>query len=68
MSATGQSEIAVIGIDIGKNTFHVVGLQLTFDQRLIAASAQNSRIATTGAYRRMRQLSCRPPQPAKLSP
>jgi transposase len=26
MSATGQSEIAVIGIDIGKNTFHVVGL------------------------------------------
>ena len=26
MSATGQSAIAVIGIDIGKNTFHVVGL------------------------------------------
>ena len=26
MSATAQSAIAVIGIDIGKNSFHVVGL------------------------------------------
>ena len=26
MSATAQSAIAVIGIDIGKNSFHIVGL------------------------------------------
>ena len=26
MAATAQSAIAVIGIDIGKNSFHVVGL------------------------------------------
>ena len=26
MAATAQSPIAVIGIDIGKNSFHVVGL------------------------------------------
>ena len=26
MAATSQSAIAVIGIDIGKNSFHVVGL------------------------------------------
>jgi transposase len=26
MAATAQSTIAVIGIDIGKNSFHVVGL------------------------------------------
>ena len=27
MAATSQSAIAVIGIDIGKNSFHVVGLE-----------------------------------------
>ena len=26
MAATAQNAIAVIGIDIGKNSFHVVGL------------------------------------------
>jgi hypothetical protein len=26
MPATGQTAIAVIGIDIGENSFHVVGL------------------------------------------
>jgi hypothetical protein len=26
MAATAQSAIAVIGIDIGKNSFHIVGL------------------------------------------
>jgi transposase len=26
MSATAHSRIAVVGIDIGKNSFHVVGL------------------------------------------
>ena len=26
MAATAQSAIAVIGIDVGKNSFHVVGL------------------------------------------
>ena len=28
MAATAQSAIAVIGIDIGKNSFHVVGLDV----------------------------------------
>ena len=31
MATTAQSAIAVIGIDIGKNSFHVVGLEFPGD-------------------------------------
>ena len=36
MAATSQSAIAVIGIDIGKNSFHVVGARWSWRNRAAA--------------------------------
>ena len=40
MAATAQSAIAVIGIDIGKNSFHVVGLDLVVAQSCCGRSGR----------------------------
>ena len=42
MPATSQTAIAVIGIDIGKNSFHIVGL----DDRGAMCFGRSGRVAT----------------------
>src|SRR3954447_23189995 len=46
MATTAQSAIAVIGIDIGKNSFHVVGLDgrgaIVLRQKWVAWSGRNT--------------------------
>jgi transposase len=60
MAATTQSAIAVIGIDIGKNSFHIVGLdgrgaivlrQKTANRTSAAGSANSSASAAGGCNR-----------------
>jgi hypothetical protein len=62
MPATAQTAIATIGVDMGKNSFHIVGL----DDRAAAVQAQNQasqgRDLSTSAS--LRALRARTPEQA----
>ena len=56
MPATAQTAIAVVGIDIGKNSFHIVGLD---DRRRNCAASEMVAQSSGGAVREYAALSDR---------
>ena len=68
MAATAQSAIAVIGIDIGKNSFHVVGLDgrdaIVLRQKWSRGQVE-TRFANMSALTDAISATCRPMHPIR---